>query len=172
MSILVGEEITKALKSGLVAVDPLDKSMIGLGSIDLTLDNYFRVFVEQTDTYHIRDNSRFEDITELVEIKNNNFITIDPGEMILGVTKEKITLSDTISGRLEGRSRFARFGLAVHVTAGFMQPGISNQQVLEIVNLGHTPLALYPGTKICQFIFERCEGSATYSGRFKSQTKP
>jgi dCTP deaminase len=92
--------------------------------------------------------------------------------MILGITKEKISLSEGISGRLEGRSRFARFGLAVHVTAGFMQPGISNQQVLEIVNLGHAPMALYPGTKICQFIFEACKGKARYQGRFVNQEKP
>ncbi len=172
MSVLIGDEITKAIENNLINIEPLDKSMIGPGSIDLTLDNYFRIFTEQTGVYHIKDDSHFEDITKLITIKDGNFITINPGEMILGITKEKITLSNTISGRLEGRSRFARFGLAVHVTAGFMQPGISNQQVLEIVNLGHTPLALYPGTKICQFIFERCEGSATYNGRFQSQTKP
>ena len=81
-------------------------------------------------------------------------MVIQPGEMVLGITREKITLADNISGRLEGRSRFARFGLAVHVTAGFMHPGISNHQVLEIVNLGHAPLALYPDTRICQFVFE------------------
>ena len=172
MSVLIGDEIKKALKEKLIKVEPLDESQIGPGSIDLTLDNYFRTFVVQSDTYHIKDDSHFEDITELVEIKDGNFITINPGEMILGITREKITLSDTISGRLEGRSRFARFGLAVHVTAGFMQPGISNQQVLEIVNLGHAPLALYPGTKICQFVFEKCEGKARYSGRFSNQTKP
>ena len=34
----------------------------------------------------------------------------------------------------EGRSRFARLGLFVHITAGFMNPGIKNKQVLEIYN--------------------------------------
>ncbi len=172
MSTLIGEEIKKALNDNLVTIEPLDESQIGPGSIDLTLDNHFRIFTKQAEIYHIKDDSRFEDVTKLIEIDDGKFITIDPGEMILGITKEKITLSDTIAGRLEGRSRFARFGLAVHVTAGFIQPGISNQQVLEIVNLSHTTLALYPGTKICQFIFERCEGRATYDGRFKEQTKP
>jgi hypothetical protein len=37
-------------------------------------------------------------------------------------------------GLLEGRSRFARLGLFVHITAGFMNPGIKNRQVLEIYN--------------------------------------
>ncbi len=172
MSVLIGKEIEKALKRGLIKIEPLEKSQVGPGSIDLTLGNDFRVFKKQSKIYHIRHDAHFHDITKAVHVDDGGFIVIKPGEMILGITKEKITLADTISGRLEGRSRFARFGLAVHVTAGFMQPGIANHQALEIVNLGHGPLALYPGTRICQFIFERCDGHARYRGRFVKQVKP
>jgi len=172
MGVLIGKEITKALARKLIRIEPLDPSQIGPGSIDLTLGNDFRVFKRQTKTYHVKNHSDFQDITRAVHVKDGKAIVIKPGEMVLGITKEKITLADSISGRLEGRSRFARFGLAVHVTAGFMHPGISNHQVLEIVNLGHGPLALYPGTRICQFIFERCEGRAKYQGKFVAQTKP
>jgi len=172
MSVLIGKEIEKALKNKSIAIEPLDKSQIGPGSIDLTLGNDFRIFIKQSKIYHVKNDSRFQDITKNVHVKEGGYVVIKPGEMILGITKERITLADNISGRLEGRSRFARFGLAVHVTAGFMHPGISNHQVLEIVNLGHTPLALYPGTRICQFVFEKCTGHATYKGRFVGQVKP
>jgi dCTP deaminase len=50
-----------------------------------------------------------------------------------------------------------------------MQPGIDNKQVLEISNFSPMPLALYPGTAICQFVFQRTIGHATYKGRFKNQ---
>ena len=172
MSVLIGKEIEKALKSGLIAIEPLERSQIGPGSIDLTLGNDFRTFKKRSKTYHVKNDSHFEDITTAVHVKDGGFIVIKPGEMILGITRELITLAENISGRLEGRSRFARFGLAVHVTAGFMHPGISNHQVLEIVNLGHAPLALYPGIRICQFIFEKCDGKAKYKGRFVKQVKP
>ncbi len=172
MSVLVGAEIEKALKDGSIRIEPLDWSQVGPGSIDLTLGNEFRVFKKKSKVYHVKNDSRFEDITRSVHVEDGSFVVIRPGEMILGITREKITLADNISGRLEGRSRFARFGLAVHVTAGFMHPGISNHQVLEIVNLGHAPLALYPNTRICQFVFERCDGHATYRGRFAEQSKP
>jgi dCTP deaminase len=172
MSVLIGKEILKALKNKLINIEPLDKSQIGPGSIDLTLGNDFRIFKKHSKIYHVKNDSRFQDITRDVHIKDGDYIIIKPGEMVLGITKEKITLADNMSGRLEGRSRFARFGLAVHVTAGFMHPGISNHQVLEIVNLGHAPLALYPGTKICQFIFEKCDGHARYQGRFVKQVRP
>ncbi len=172
MSILIGAEIEKALEDGSIRIEPLDRSQIGPGSVDLTLGNDFRVFRKRSKVYHVTNDSRFEDITRSVHVEDGSYLVIESGEMILGITRERITLADNISGRLEGRSRFARFGLAVHVTAGFMQPGISNHQVLEIVNLGHAPLALYPKTRICQFVFEKCEGHATYQGRFIEQTKP
>jgi dCTP deaminase len=172
MSILIGAEIEKALDNGSINIEPLDRSQIGPGSIDLTLGNDFRVFKKLSEVYHINNGSRFEDITESVHVEHGSYLVIQPGEMVLGITRERITLADNISGRLEGRSRFARFGLAVHVTAGFMHPGISNHQVLEIVNLGHAPLALYPGTRICQFVFEKCDGHAKYAGRFVEQCKP
>ena len=172
MSVLIGKEIENALKKKLIKIDPLDGSQIGPGSIDLSLGNDFRIFKKRSKIYHVKNDSRFQDITKEVHVKDGGYIVIKPGEMILGITKEKITLAENISGRLEGRSRFARFGLAVHVTAGFMHPGISNHQVLEIVNLGHAPLALYPGTRICQFIFEKCTGRAKYRGRFRKQVKP
>ncbi len=172
MSILIGTEIEKALVDGSIKIEPLDRSQVGPGSVDLTLGNDFRVFKRRSKVYHVRNDSRFEDITTSVHVEDGTFMVIKPGEMILGITREKITLADNISGRLEGRSRFARFGLAVHVTAGFMHPGISNHQVLEIVNLGHAPLALYPETRICQFVFERCDGHAKYLGRFAAQITP
>ena len=153
-------------------IEPLDESQIGAGSIDLTLGNEFRIFKKHKDVYHVKDDSNFEDITEVISIRDGESIIIKPDEMILGITREKITLAENYCGWLEGRSRFARFGLAIHVTAGFMHPGISNHQVLEIVNLGHTSLALYPGTRVCQFIFEKCIGRAKYEGKFERQYKP
>ena len=33
-------------------------------------------------------------------------------------------------------------------------------------------IALYPGTRICQFIFEECIGRAKYAGKVEVQDKP
>jgi dCTP deaminase len=172
MSILIWEELIKTIESGEIMIHPLNKDFIWPWSVDLTLWNEFRIFEKQLQVYHVNDDSRFEDVTKLVTISDGESIVINPWEMILGVTQEKITLSDNISGWLEWRSRFARFWLAIHVTAGFMNPGISNHQVLEIVNFGNTPMALYPWTRICQFVFERCIWHAQYKWRFSNQICP
>jgi dCTP deaminase len=97
MSVLIGKEITKALKDGLIRIEPLDKSQIGPGSIDLTLGNDFRTFRKQTKLYHVKNHSDFQDITRAVHVKDGGYIVIRPGEMVLGITKEKITLADNIS---------------------------------------------------------------------------
>ena len=88
------------------------------------------------------------------------------------MTEENIKIADDICGWLEGRSRFARFGLMVHITASFIQPGVSNKQVLEMNNAGPMPIAIHPGIAICQIILEETVGTASYSGKFKSQSTP
>ena len=165
MSILTKKEILKEIKKKNIIITPFDQSALGPASMDLSLDNQFRVFTKGK-TYDIKDNSDYKEITGLVK---QDSVIIKPGEAILGITKERITLSENLCGWLEGRSRFARLGLLVHISAGFMQPGIDNQQVLEIVNLGHRPLRLHAGTKICQFIFQTTKGKAKYTGKFKGQ---
>ena len=168
MAVLTQQEILKAIEAGDIEVDPFTPDMVGPGSIDLHLDNQFRVFKKLHHIYNVTDEADFTQITELVQV-DESFVVL-PGETVLGITRERIRLAPFLCGRLEGRSRFARLGLMVHVTAGFMQPGINNRQVLEISNVSSVALGLHPGTRLCQFIFERTEGQATYKGRFASQS--
>ena len=170
MSILTRDEIFASIKRGEIKIDPFEPEAVGPASVDLRLDKKFRVFKKLHVVYDVVEAANYEEVTEYIEV--DKYFLLLPGESVLGITTEKITLAPDICGWLEGRSRFARIGLAVHVTAGFMQPGISNQQVLEINNSSPIAMALYPGTFICQFIFQRCIGSAVYSGRFANQFKP
>ncbi|MBU0470483.1 MAG: dCTP deaminase [Nanoarchaeota archaeon] len=165
MSILTKNEIFKEIKKGNIKIMPFDRSAVGPGSVDLTLDNQFRIFIKGK-TLDVNENSDYQKISRLIK---KDSIVLKPGELIMAITKEKITLSENLCGWLEGRSRFARLGLLVHITAGFMQPGIDNQQVLEIANLSQRPLRLHAGIKICQFIFQKTKGKAKYEGRFVKQ---
>jgi len=131
MTTLTKNEILKEIKKKNIKITPFDKKAVGPGSVDLTLDDQFRIFTKGK-TYNVTAEANYKDVTKLIKKKS---IIIKPGEVILGITKERITLGNDICGWLEGRSRFARLGLLVHISASFMQPGIDNQQVLEIVNL-------------------------------------
>jgi len=167
MSVLTRQEILKEIRQGSVEIEPFDEGQVGPGSIDLHLGSEFRVFNKLRNACVVEDNISVEDLTERLETEES--FTLMPGETVLGITLERIKLPANICGWLEGRSRFARMGLVIHMTAGFVQPGINNRQVLEIGNLAPFPLVLKPGVRVCQMILERTEGKASYDGRFKSQ---
>lgn len=167
MTVLAKSELLKLIKDGTIKVEPYDEKLVGPASIDLHVGNKFIVYKKARSVFHVVDDADFTTITE--EITVNDHFVLMPGESALALTKERITLPDNICGRLEGRSRFARVGLLVHITASFMHPGISNHQVLEMYNASPFPLAIHPGTRICQFVFEKAAGTGHYEGKFINQ---
>jgi len=167
MSVIAQSELQKLIEEGQIKVEPFSMEQIGPGSIDLHLGNEFTVFKKVREVFHVNDETDYRVISDTITV--NDFFVLMPGESALAKTVEKITLPDDICGRLEGRSRFSRLGLLVHITASFMHPGISNHQVLEMYNASPIPLAVHPGTRICQFVFEKTIGRGHYKGRFADQ---
>ena len=167
MSVIAKSELVKLIRAGAIKIEPFDESQIGPGSIDIHVGNTFIIYNNVHELVHVTDDSDFKKITRKIQV--DDYYLLLPHESVLAVTLEKITLPDNICGRLEGRSRFARLGLFVHIAASFMHPGISNHQILEMYNASPLPLAIHPGTRICQFIFERTEGTGHYAGQFQDQ---
>jgi len=170
MSILGRKAILEEIRRGNIVIDPYDERMVGPASVDLHLSNAFRVFVHLPTELHLDKDIDFKAATKGIQVPDGESLIMQPGQTLLGITRERVTLGPGISGWLEGRSRYARVGLLVHISASFMQPGISNHQVLEISNFGPIPLRVIPNTPICQFIFQRCENGEKYHGVFATQT--
>ncbi|NLM17147.1 MAG: dCTP deaminase [Candidatus Riflebacteria bacterium] len=169
MAILGRDQILEEIKKGNIEIDPFNPSMVGPASIDLHLSNAFRVFVHLPNPIEIETDLDFKAATKGILIPEGESITLLPGQTMLGITKERVAIRNGLAGWLEGRSRFARVGLLIHISASFMQPGINNHQVLEISNFGPIPLKLVPGTAVCQMIFQRCEEPGVYQGVFAEQ---
>ncbi|SRR5260221_6632006 len=168
--LLAKDAIIRELEKETIVIHPqLDSSQIREASVDLRLGNTFRVFKKTEEAIPITEDSDYKNYTQ--EVIRDTFL-LYPQATVLGVTMEKITLPSDICAWIEGRSRFARLGLLIHISAGLIQPGISNHQVLEITNLGPNVLELHAGEKVCQLVFQRVEGNAVYSGRFATQTTP
>lgn len=166
--ILTRGKILEEIHAGTIGIDPFEPKAVGPASIDLRLGTEIRIFSPMPTVLAITSEADYRDITYKLELPDSGYI-IKPNELVLGITLETIRLPGTIAGWLSSRSRFARLGLMVHISAPFMQPGINNRQVLEILNTGPNFLKLVPGEYICQFVFERCEGESTYTGQFAGQ---
>ena len=156
--LLSDKDLRHEIAAGRIRFTPLLKvGQIGGASVDLTLDGRFWLFRTGYANSHRPvdlDKVMFTDATEEIRQKS---IILAPGQIVLGITKEKIHLPADIMGRLEGRSRYARMGLAVHITSALVQPGSDNHQVLEIVNFAPFPVTIHSGMRISQIIFERLE---------------
>eukprot|EP01105_Mastigella_eilhardi_P007277 TRINITY_DN18777_c0_g1_i1.p1 TRINITY_DN18777_c0_g1~~TRINITY_DN18777_c0_g1_i1.p1 ORF type:complete len:187 (-),score=56.94 TRINITY_DN18777_c0_g1_i1:100-615(-) len=170
MAVLCRDEILKAMRAGEITITPCDEGCIGPASMDLSLGNEFRFFKTAPATVPISADTDYKTITQLVDVPDGKSFVLLPGQLCLSITKENVKLSPRICGLLEGRSRFARLGLFVHITASFINPGIDNRQVLEIYNASNHALELFPGTKICQFVFLEMKGEAVYQGLYSAQS--
>lgn len=167
--VLTKQAIIKALEAGEIEIDPFDMSCVGPGSYDLAITNQFRFFRKAHKLLDVAEHIDYRDETVLVETGPDEPFILMPGECAHAITLERIRLPGNICAWLQGRSSFARLGLMVHITAAYVQPGVNNRQVLEMFNASPVPLALRPGTRICQIIFQRCEGDSVYTGRYSDQ---
>jgi dCTP deaminase len=167
MAVLTHEAILKELDSGRLVVEPFERDQVGAASIDLTLANEIRVLEPGGRPIDVLEDSDYRDLSRVKSL-DEPFL-LEPGVTIHGITLERVTLPSNLCGFLEGRSRFARLGLMIHVTSAMVQPGVSNRQVLEMSNVSGHPLRIFAGVRICQLVLMRTEGDAVYRGRFSDQ---
>ncbi len=186
-------QIIESMKKGEIKISSFDNKNISTASIDLSLSDELRIplnkdelvekvrSIQSEKKIHISDTvapvldqkkPNYLFFTKPARIRKNSGYILRPHEKLIGITKEKITLSNNICCFIFARSSIARF--FVHVEfAPFIEPNVDNQTVLEIKNDAPWPIALVPGTKICKIIFFRAQGNndtiEKYQGTYKNQ---
>jgi dCTP deaminase len=176
--LLSDRDIKAELDASRIALDPYSPEMIQPSSIDVRLDRFFRLF--DNHKYPFIDPAEDQpELTRLIETLPNEPFILHPGEFVLGSTYERVSLSDDVAARLEGKSSLGRLGLLTHSTAGFIDPGFTGHVTLELSNVATLPIKLWPGMKIGQMCFfrltspaERPYGSSEYSSRYQGQRGP
>jgi dCTP deaminase len=178
MSVLSDRDIRAAIESGEVVIKPYDPRDLQPSSVDLHLDRRFRVF--RNNRYPFIDVRKPQpDLTEIVEIGDDDPFILHPGEFVLGQTLEWTELPNDLVARLEGKSSLGRLGLLIHSTAGYVDPGWKGNLTLELSNVANLPIALYYGMKIGQISYfrmsspvERPYGSPELGSKYQGQSEP
>jgi dCTP deaminase len=182
--ILCDAEIRAALRNGQIIIDPQPPDgYITTSAIDLRLGGRefrrwkvpggagarFDIEPSAPGDYHDLAQRYQEDVTW----ESDGSILLPPGDFILAQTEERVVLrpESRVAARVEGRSRLARFGLTIHLTAPTIHAGFRGRITLEITNQGPLTLRLRPGARICQLIFEQLFGTpqGEMSGAFQDQ---
>lgn len=166
--IIPDHQIRKLLSEGKVKMEPLEDSQIQAACIDLRLGSEFRVFKHTQEAFI--DSRNPKEYTELCKVGDRPFV-IHPGEFILGITKERITLPDDIAAYVDGKSSLGRLGVTAHITSSLVEPGWDGNLVLEIANLGKMPVTLYPGMKICKLVLMRMSAPSEKPYNMRAETK-
>lgn len=149
--ILTDRDIREFMRLGKIRFEPaISEDQIGPGSVDLTLSSRFWRLREGLEIIDLSE-MRFEDVNEEFIADE---VLIPPHGLVIGMTRERVYVDDDVCGWIEGRSRYARMGLAIHSASGFIHPGSYNHQVLEISNLTPYAMKLRAGMRIVQVIFQ------------------
>lgn len=128
--------ITRLLDSGVLTITPLGERAIQPASVEMHLHGDV-----------VRDVGL---PTEFRDPTVTDAIFLRPGEFALARTTELVGIPAHLVARVEGKSSWARRGLLVHITAGFIDPGFYGTITLELANLSAHPLELPVGCAIAQ----------------------
>jgi dCTP deaminase len=176
--ILSDRDIREQIESGRIQIEPFTPDAVQPSSVDLHLDNRFRVFRNNRYPY-IDVRQEQPELTELLEINGDEPFVLHPGEFVLGSTLERVALPDDLVARLEGKSSLGRLGLLIHSTAGYVDPGWDGNLTLELSNVANLPIALYQGMKIGQISFQKLSspveaayGDPRIGSKYRGQRDP
>ncbi len=176
--VLSDRTIRSEIEAGRIVFDPYDASMVQPSSVDVRVDRRFRVF--HNARYPFIDVRRpMDDLTEAVEVAEDEPFILHPGEFVLGQTLERVRLPSDLVARLEGKSSLGRLGLLIHSTAGFVDAGFEGNLTLELSNVANLPITIYHGMPIGQISFMRMDGpvetpygSEQTGSKYQGQAEP
>ena len=168
--ILSDTEIESQVGTGNLGISPFIYDQLQAASYDVRLARHFRVF--DTHMIGVIRPDRYQDVTRVVEIDDDERFVIQPGEFALASTIEHFSFPSNIVGRLEGKSSLGRLGLIVHATAGFFDPGFQGFATLELHNVLRIPIELFLGMPIAQMSFLHVKGMVAkpYAGKYQGQS--
>ena len=163
--ILSQPDIRRSVEDGEIVFSPvLDERQWGEASVDLRLGFQFTKFRKAPGiTVSVADGLSAigglglwdsKELREKDELGERETYELKPGDLVLGLTYESITVPKNMIAMVEGRSTYARIGLSMHQTAPWIQPGWTGPIVLEISNHGPLTVKLTPLVdRPCQLTF-------------------
>lgn len=141
--VLSERTIKGEIARGSIVIEPLKPAYIQPASSDIHLDNKLLGFKTWRYPFYIDVKQSADDLSEPVEISEDNPFLLNAGEFVLASTLESIALLDNIVARLEGKSSLGRVGLLIHSTAGYVDSGWHGHLTIELSNVAKLSVTLY-----------------------------
>lgn len=140
---------------------------IGNNTLDVHLDSQFNI-IPKSGLIDFRSTTPKEVLKSWPTSEHPNGITLQPGDAVLAMTREKIHMPSgpkpewhghpALIGDINSPSQIGRMFIEVHQTAPVLNSGTNNRITLEIVNNNPNPLHLVPGMRIASIVFRTVSG--------------
>ncbi len=145
--ILSAQQIKEVVQEGKLGIDSFNEANIKGASYTFTLDA----------TIHCLDEGqilRADTKPKHTEhsIPDEGYI-LEPGQFVLGFTKEKLTLNGKYACMLSARGSCAQIGLSILLGSHFAEPDTDCKQTLEISNVSKSPILLFRDMPIVKGVF-------------------
>jgi dCTP deaminase len=110
---------------------------------------------------------------ERITVPLGDKFVLHPYQLVLGSTLEYVSLPLTVAAYVLSRSSVGRLGILT-ATATYIHPGFRGVITLELVNTGETAVAVSPGMRVAQLVFEQAQRptAESLSGRYQLSTRP
>jgi dCTP deaminase len=176
--LLSDRDIRRALDASDLLIEPLDRRQIQPSSVDVRLGSSFRRYLK-SDATVIDSEAPQAQVTETFEVAAGDSLLLQPHELLLGCTMERVRLPKGIAGILEGKSSLGRLGIFMHTNAGLIDPGFEGTITLNLLNVAALPIKIRPGMRIGQLCFfqlssdaQRPYGSVGLNSHYQNQLGP
>lgn len=151
--ILSSSSIQAAVQKGDLGIAPFDEKNLKGASYTFTLADKLLI-PKKSELLTVSSECEREEMT----IGSDGYV-LQPGDFVLGFTKEHIALNNKFACFLGTRGSCAQIGLNVLLGSDFAEPDTDNNIILEIHNAGNSSIKLEAGMMIVKGIFARIEDS-------------
>lgn len=162
--VLSHQQLVRLARRGIVV--GVNEENIGPASIDLTIDGKFLVpAVYQGDRIGRPAEGKGP---EMIAIEGS--VILDPGDVCLVATNEKVCMPSYLCAHLFTRSTIGRCFLN-HQLAGWIDPGFHGAITLEFKNDSPIPVELRAGDRLIQLVVTECDPTdRVYDGKYQFDT--
>lgn len=171
---LADTQIKKLIGEGKITITPFDEKQLGPSNYKVSLGDILLVpkAGELIDLKAADTDVPYEEV-----VMGEEGYILEPGDFVLGQTKELVAMDSDIGMFIDGRSTLARLGVSIHQSSTTLLPGQGDHIVtLEIFNAGKFRVKIYPNLKVGKLIFfqsteKNSQGYKELKGQYSGQKK-
>ena len=139
-------------------------NQVNPNSIDLTIGAVYKrpVKSDRPWYYGFRNEAeaeRYSNECWMTCVARSGYILLEPGDIILGVTREYVNMPDNVCGQIFTKSTLGRMFIN-HMMAGVVDAGFHGRLTLELKNEGMHSVKIPVGARVCQMVFSMLDKGA------------